>query len=106
MRLMPLVLLKIIFLSGVQGDSSIDAEIEQIMNAKSSERYKLMNEFKSKLATMKRNERNEALRKLSKNKSLNKQGGNIIQPMQQPSVFQQHKPMQQQIGPSHSQQKR
>jgi hypothetical protein len=58
----------ILLLAGsVQADSSIDTQIEQIMNAPANERVALMNQLKTKLAHMNNNERNEALQKLQGN---------------------------------------
>lgn len=72
MKFLSLLAAIIILASAAQSDDSIDAQIEQVMNAKSSERYELMNQLKTKLATMNENERNEALQKLSGGKNLNK----------------------------------
>ncbi|MGZ8548654.1 MAG: hypothetical protein ACXW33_08640 [Sulfuricurvum sp.] len=51
-------------MGSVYGDVSVDAQIEQIMNAPANERVGLMNQLKIKLAGMNNSERNEALQKL------------------------------------------
>jgi hypothetical protein len=48
-----------------QCDSSIDMQIDKIMQAPTGERYELMNQLKAKIAAMNENERNDALQKLS-----------------------------------------
>jgi hypothetical protein len=102
----------IILLSSVQSDDTIDAQIEQIMSAKSSERYELMNQLKTKIATMKVNERNEALQKLSDSKNINgnHQGSGFMQQMHQPPMSKQpmnsSSPMQHQMNHNNSQNKR
>ncbi len=91
-----LLLLFALGISLVWCDDSIDTQIEQVMNAKSSERYELMNQLKSKLATMNENERNEALQKLSRGKNLNRNGENhgsgLMLQTHQPSMSKQHQP--------------
>lgn len=71
-----------------QSDSTIDAQIDQIMKAPANKRVELMNELKTKLAAMNANERNEALQKLSA-----KRGGNVQSgAMSQGSMMQQNRP--------------
>lgn len=71
----------VIALSSVaQSDSSIDAQINQIMKAPASKRVDLMNQLKTKIAAMNSNERNEALQKLSKDMhSGNMNNGTMMQ---------------------------
>ena len=62
-----------------QSDSSIDAQIDQIMKAPAGKRVELMNELKTKLAAMNTNERNEALQKLSGTRGGNMNNGAMSQ---------------------------
>lgn len=64
MRLLPLIFTTTFLVGSVYGDVSMDAQIEQIMNAPANERVGLMNQLKTKLAGMNENERKEALQKL------------------------------------------
>lgn len=58
----------VIALSSVsQSDSTIDTQINQIMQAPPNQRVELMNQLKTKIAAMNASERNEALHKLSGN---------------------------------------
>jgi len=56
----------------------MDTEIEQIMNAPANERVALMNQFKTKLANMNNNERNEALQKLQGSMNHSGKNGNTM----------------------------
>lgn len=67
----------ILYVSIAQGDSAIDTQIDQIMKASSSERVELMNQLKTRLATMNSHERNEALQKLSGNMGENMHSGGM-----------------------------
>lgn len=62
-----------------QSDSTIDAQIDQIMKAPAGKRVELMNELKSKLAAMNTHERNEALQRLSGTRGGNFHGGAMNQ---------------------------
>jgi len=64
MRLLPLIFTTTFLVGSVYGDVSMDAQIEQIMNAPVNERVGLMNQLKTKIASMNESERNEALQKL------------------------------------------
>lgn len=91
MKFISLSFMVTILLSSAQSDSTIDTEIEQVMNAKGSERYELMNQLKIKLATMNENERSEALQKLLSTMKV-EPGGNIgsgFMPQTPPSFNQQ-----------------
>ena len=58
-----LVLLGILTL-GLAADATIDAQIEAIQSAPAAEKVKLMNEFKLQLATMNKEQRQEAVAKM------------------------------------------
>lgn len=49
---------------GLAADATIDAQIEKIQNAPAQERVQLMNEFKQQLATMNKEQRQEAVAKM------------------------------------------
>ncbi len=68
MKLYPLLLTLFLHSTNTWGDSSIDTEIEQIMNAPAHERVERINQFKAHLATMNELEQSEALEKLQNNK--------------------------------------
>ena len=64
MKFLPFLSAMIIVVSAGLGDSSIDTQIDQIMKAPANERYELMNQLKTKIATMNEAQRNEVLQKL------------------------------------------
>lgn len=81
----------VVALSSVaHSESTIDTQINQIMQAPANQRVELMNQLKTKLAAMNATERNEALQKLSGNKGINM--------MQNRSSF---SPAQHQINTNH-----
>ncbi len=67
MRLLPLIFTTTLLIGSAYGDVSLDAQIEQIMNAPVNARVGLMNQLKTKLATMNEDERRETLQKLQGN---------------------------------------
>ena len=82
-------------------ESTIDTQINQIMQAPANQRVELMNQLKTKLAAMNATERNEALQRLSENKGINMmQSGNMERGsmMQNRSSF---SPAQQQMNTNH-----
>ena len=76
MKLSPLIIMILLVAESVQADSSMDTQIEQIMNAPANERVSLMNQFKTKLLNMNNSERNEALQKLQS--QMNYNGGPMM----------------------------
>lgn len=64
MKFFPFFCAMIILVSVAQGESIIDTQIDQIMKAPANERYELMNQLKTNIATMNETQRNEALQKL------------------------------------------
>ncbi|MFH0710547.1 MAG: hypothetical protein V2A75_10075 [Pseudomonadota bacterium] len=64
MKFLPFLTTLMLLVSVAQCESIIDTQIDQIMKAPANERYELMNQLKTKIATMNETERNEALQKL------------------------------------------
>ena len=52
MKFFPFFCAMIILVSVAQGESTIDTQIDQIMKAPANERYELMNQLKTNIATM------------------------------------------------------
>ncbi len=78
MKLSPLIVMTLLVAGSVHGDSSMDTQIEQIMNAPASQRVALMNQLKTKLANMNNSERNEALQKLQGGMNHGGNNGNSV----------------------------
>ncbi len=83
MKFFPFLSAMIILVSIAQGESIIDTQIDQIMKAPANERYELMNQLKTKIATMNETERNEALQKLQGGMNKGSQNNFSGIPMQQ-----------------------
>lgn len=83
MKFLPFLTTLMLLVSVAQCESIIDTQIDQIMKAPANERYELMNQLKTKIATMNETERNEALQKLQGGMSKGSQNNFSGIPMQQ-----------------------